>query len=78
METNIDPCLQEEELTTGLIEEVMIFQVDPKELSKVVKIGKCLRNKLAEQLVELLRKNQEIFNWTHANMVGIHPDVMCH
>ena len=23
-------------------------------------------------------KNMEVFAWTHTDMVGIHPDIMCH
>ena len=78
IETNIDPRLQEKESTTRPIEELVEVQVDPREPSKVVKIGKCLSSKLAEQLVEFLKKNQNVFAWTHANMVRIHLDVMCH
>ena len=48
METNINPCLQEEESTIRLIEELVEVQVDPKEPSRAVKIGKCLSNELAE------------------------------
>ena len=78
METNIDPSLQEKESTTGPIEELVEVQVDPKGPSRMVKISKCLSNELTEQLVEYLKKNQDVFVWTHANMVGIHLDVMCH
>ena len=28
--------------------------------------------------MQFLKKNQDVFSWTHADMVGIHPDVMCH
>ena len=52
--------------------------MDPNEPRKVVKISKCLRNELAEQRVEFLKKNQDVFAWTHADMIGIHPDMMCH
>ena len=78
METNIDACLQEEESTTRPIKELVEVQVDPKELSRVVKIDKCLSDELAKQLVEFLKKNQDLFTWTYAEMVGIYPDVMCH
>ena len=47
METNIDPHLQEEESTTGLIKELIKIQMDPKEPSQVVKVSKCLSNELA-------------------------------
>ena len=52
--------------------------MDPKESSKVIKIGKCLSSELTEKLANFLQKNQDVFSWTHADMVGIHPDVMCH
>ena len=78
MKTNIDPCLQGEESTIGPIEELVEVQMDPNEPSRVVKIGKCLSSKLTEQPVEFLKKNQYVFAWTHADMVGIHPDAICH
>ena len=57
METNIDPHLQEEDSTTRPIEELFEIQVDPKEPSRVAKIGKCLGTELTEQLAEFLKKN---------------------
>ena len=47
-------------------------------MNQALKIGMCLKSELAEQLVEFLKKNQDVFAWTHVDMVGIHPDVMCH
>ena len=78
METNIDPCLQEDELTTRLIKELNEIQMDPNEPSHGIKIGKGLKKELAQKFMELLSFNQDVFAWTHANMVGIHPEVMCH
>ena len=78
METNIDPRLQEEDSTTGSTEELVKTQVDPKEPSRVVKVGKCLGRELTGKLTKFWRKNQDVFAWTYANMVGIHPNVMCH
>ena len=40
METNIDPYLQEDKSTTGLVEKLTEIQVDPNEPNPVVKIGK--------------------------------------
>ena len=78
METNIDPYLQEKESTARPIEELIEVQVDPNEPSWVVKIGKRLGTKLAQQLIDFLHRNQDVFAWTHANMVGIHPKIICH
>ena len=49
MQINIDLCLQEGESTTGPIEKLTKIQVDPNELSHVVKIDKGLKKKLALQ-----------------------------
>ena len=78
METNIDPRWQEEESTAGPIEELVEIPMDPMEPSRVLKVGKGLSNKLSQKLVDFLRENQDVFAWTHANMVGIHLKIMCH
>ena len=48
METNIDPLLQEDELTTGPVEELTKILVDLSELGRVVKSGKGLNKELAQ------------------------------
>ena len=60
------------------MENLIEIQVDPNEPSSVVKIGKGLKKKLTQQLVEFLSLNQDMFVWIHADMVGIHLEVMCH
>ena len=78
METNIDPHLKEDESTVGLVEELVDIQVDPNEPMRVIKIGKGLNNELAQHLTEFRRHNQDVFAWTHVDMIGIHPEIMCH
>ena len=78
METNIDPRLQEDESTTGPVKELTKIQVDSNEPSHVVKIGKGLKKELSQQFTEFLSLNQDVFKWRHADMVGIHPEIMCH
>ena len=78
IETNINPRLQEDESPTGPMEELTEIHVDPNEPSRVVKIGKGLKKELAQQFTEFLFLNQDVFAWTHTDMVGIHPKVMCH
>ena len=60
------------------VEELAEIQIDRNELSRAVKIGKGLKKELAQQLAEFLSLNQDMFAWTHADMIGIHPGVMCH
>ena len=78
METNIDPPLQEEVSITRPIEELIEVQVDSTKPNRVIKISKGLKGELAHQLTEFLYQNQDVFAWTHADMVRIHPEIMCH
>ena len=52
--------------------------MDPNEPSRVVKISKELKEELGQQFMEFLSLNQDVFAWTHVDVVGIHPEVMCH
>ena len=61
IEINIDLCLQEDESTAGPVEELVNVQVDPNEPSRVIKIGKGMNKELAQQLMEFLRHNQDMF-----------------
>ena len=62
----------------GPVEELTEIQVDPSEPSLVIKIGKGLKKELAQQLIKFLSFNQDMFTWTHTDIIGIHPKVMCH
>ena len=58
METNIGPCLREDESIAGPVEELVGIQVDTNEPSRVIKISKGLSKELAQQLMEFLYHNQ--------------------
>ena len=44
----------------------------------MLKLGENLSHELKEGLTCFLKANLDVFAWTHEDMVGIHPDVMCH
>ena len=52
--------------------------MDPNEPSRVIKIDKRLNKELEQQFTEFLSLNQDVFSWTHVDIVEIHLDVMCH
>ena len=57
------------------LEEVLIDENDP---TRRVKIGKKLKAEVRVQLIEFLRRNQDVFAWSHKDMVGISPTVISH
>ena len=77
METNINPHLQEDESTMRPVEELTEIQMDPNEPSRVVKIKKRVKEGTSI-VVHKISLNQYVFGWTLEEMVGIHPEVMCH
>lgn len=52
----------------GPVLNTMEIVVDTEDCTKVLHIGTRLKPK----------KLLEVFAWSHAYMVGINPDVMCH
>ena len=43
-----------------------------------MKVGKNLEPTTKHTLVEFLRRNQEVFAWSHKDMAGIDPAVISH
>ena len=58
----------------GLVEVV----VSEQEPTRVLKLGENLSHKLKEELTHFLKTNLDVFAWTHEDMVGIHPNIICH
>ena len=44
----------------------------------MVKVGSNLPNQHWEQLIEFLKENFDLFDWSHADMPGIPPLIACH
>ncbi|XP_060965617.1 uncharacterized protein LOC133034532 [Cannabis sativa] len=60
---------------TTKLEEVPL---DPKQPSRLVKIGKELSKDIRSALIQFLRENQDVFAWSHKDMEGISPTVISH
>ena len=57
------------------LEDVELVEGDP---SKVTKIGGELDPPVKKKIVEFLKKNLDIFTWTHKDMLGIDDKVIKH
>ena len=78
LDDTIDLQLPDEEVTTGPIKDLVDLLIDDKEPSKVLKLGKNLFDKLREAISAFLKQNLDVFVWTHSDMKGIDPEIMCH
>lgn len=72
---NEDIDLRVEGEITGLqlVEELEEIHVDKKEPIRVLKIGLTLSPALKEELGKFLKKNLDVFAWTHDDIEGINP-----
>ena len=50
------------------LEEVIVGE------GKILQIGTCLTQEIREGLVDFLRRNMEVFTWSHEDMPGISPE----
>ncbi|XP_022880877.1 uncharacterized protein LOC111398174 [Olea europaea var. sylvestris] len=74
----IDLHVIEHKPQTSPVEELESFSVDPRDPSKLLKVGKGLSSTVKEKLKDFLSRNLDIFAWRHEDMVGIDPKVSCH
>ena len=54
------------------------MNIDKQNPSQTVKLGKHLCDKRKAELTAFLRKNLDVFAWSHEDMIGIRPSVIMH
>ncbi|KAM2224769.1 hypothetical protein ACFXTI_018583 [Malus domestica] len=57
------------------LEKVSISKDYP---NRMVKIGTTLSPPIRLALISFLQENTEVFSWSHEDMPGISPDIICH
>ena len=70
-------CMVEEERTKPIekAKNVELVEGDP---SKTTKVGKELQLSLKEEMVKFLKRNLNVFAWSHEDMLGIDDGVIKH
>nr|XP_023904376.1 uncharacterized protein LOC112016102 [Quercus suber] len=58
-----------------VLEDVSLDETNPE---RCTRIGADLEEKIKEDLIRFLRKNTNVFTWTHEDMPGIDPSVITH
>ena len=58
--------------------ELEVVVLDDREPEKTTNIGTKMDGRMKKALVEFLRGNIDIFVWTHEDMPGIDPSIICH
>ncbi|XP_074359107.1 uncharacterized protein LOC141698318 [Apium graveolens] len=78
VEIDLDPRMPESSEKAGVAEDTVSVMVDDFDPTKELKIGKQLSAELHIALTSFLKKNLDVFAWSHSDMIGVDPKVMCH
>ena len=62
----------------GAAKDTISISVEAHNPSLVLKIGSHLNPVISYSLISFLKVNLDVFAWSHTDMVGIDPKVMCH
>ncbi|XP_074336598.1 uncharacterized protein LOC141673755 [Apium graveolens] len=75
---DLDPRIPMPAEKTGPAEDTISIPVDKSDPSKVLKVGSQLADEMRRSLACFLIANLDVFAWSHSDMIGIDPEVMCH
>lgn len=60
------------------MEELVEVSIDPANPAKTAKIGSQLSFQAKADLTALLTEHNDVFAWTHSDMLGIDPSFITH
>ena len=64
----------EKDLPESTIEELLEINLDPEDLSKTVLVGVHLTEDEKKKVVECLKRNKDVFAWSHKDIPGVDPE----
>ena len=70
--------IEEKRIIVEPIETLENTPLDESNLERYTKVGADLEEKTKKDLVQFLKKNIDVFAWSHEDMPGIYPSVITH
>ena len=70
--------IEEKRVMVEPIEVLEDISLDERNPERCTRVGADLEGRIKEDLVQFLRKNIDIFAWSHEDMAGIDPNVITH
>ena len=68
----------EKDVQENTIEELVEINLDPEDSNKTVLVGVHLTEDEKKNVVECLKKNKDIFAWSHKDIPGVDPEEAKH
>ncbi|XP_065623514.1 uncharacterized protein LOC136064949 [Quercus suber] len=71
-------CVEEQRTVAEPVEELEEITLDESKPERTTRIGTMVGQPVRQALAAFLRRNQDVFAWSHKDMPGIDPSVMVH
>ena len=71
-------CIGEQRTIAEPVEELEEVMLDESRSGRTTRMGTLASPTVRQDLANFLRKNQDIFAWSHEDMPGIDPSVIVH
>ena len=71
-------CIEEQQTTTESVQELEEISLDESRPERTTRMGTLASPLIRQDLAAFLRMNQDVFTWSHKDMLGIDPSVIVH
>ena len=71
-------CIGEQRTTAKPVEELEEVVLDESRPRQTTRMGTLASPMIHQDLASFLRMNQDVFTWSHEDMLGIDPSVIVH
>ena len=71
-------CIEEQRTTAESVEELEEVSLDESRPGWTTRMGTLASQPIRQALIVFLKKNQDVFAWSHGDMPGIDPSVIVH
>ena len=71
-------CIEERRTMVEPVEELEVVTLDESRPERITTMGTLASQPIRQALVSFLKMNQDVFAWSHDDMLGIDPSVIVH
>ena len=71
-------CIEERRTMAEPVEELEVVTLDESRPKRTTRMGTLASQPIRQALVSFLKMNQDVFAWSHDDMLGIDPSVIVH
>ena len=71
-------CIEEQRTIAESVEELEEVTLDALRPERTIRIGMLASQLVRQALITFLRENQDVFAWSHEDMLGIDPSIIVH